>query len=66
MSRFKKSEYTTEKRNREKGFAQQEKKCEGHMGLCTQKKVMPCSNCRRPFCSEHLAGHQARCLGMKG
>jgi len=65
VSRFRKSEYTTEKRNREKSFTQQQKTCEGNMGLCQSKKVTPCQGCARPFCAKDLASHQTRCLGMK-
>jgi len=65
MSRFRPSEYRTEKRQREKPFEQQTERCEGGLGLCTMKHVAQCPFCQKPHCINHYGEHHKRCRGMR-
>lgn len=65
MSRFKKSQYRTEKAVHEKPFEQQQERCEGQMGMCGSKKVMPCGRCQKPFCGPCSDYHVSVCRGMR-
>lgn len=65
MSRYKKSEYASEKRNRPAERLEVLKKCQGGMGLCAVKHDLRiCSKCRKPYCDEHLKDHPRYCLGI--
>lgn len=63
MSRFRKSEYRTEKRSNPMEKAVVLKICQGDMGLCHNKNVVACSKCSRPYCEEHAKDHPKYCLG---
>ncbi len=66
MSRFKKSEYITEKRSRPVDKLETFKRCQGDMGMCKQKKnLVPCEKCLKPYCAEHAKDHPKYCLGVQ-
>ena len=64
MSRFRKSEYVTEKRARPVEKPVVFKTCQGDMGMCKVKKdLLPCEKCKKPYCAEHAKDHPRWCLG---
>ena len=65
MARYRKSEYRTERRAQPKEKVEYKKICQGDMGLCTRRKVTPCSQCRRPYCEEHYKDHPKYCMGIR-
>lgn len=62
MSRFKKSEYRTEARNRLVTRAKILVGCQAV--ACGTGGAHPCPKCRKPYCPACLEGHPRFCLGV--